>query len=99
MQPLSEAGDGGLPSGTPPALIYLEFNRNHYFAIGLIVLLLGIQFRFVESYLLSKETSQFIQKRIDRRRKQSAVTSRVTPDDDTWRRDPGPPARAMCPVA
>ena len=45
----------------------MELNRNHYFAVGIILLLLGLQLRMVESYVLNEKTSQFIQKRIDKR--------------------------------
>ncbi len=38
----------------------MELNRNHYFAVGTIVLLLGLQLRFVESLRLTKETTQFL---------------------------------------
>jgi len=38
----------------------MELNRNHYFAIGTIVLLLGLQLRFVESLRLTKESTQFL---------------------------------------
>lgn len=38
----------------------MELNRNHYFAVGTIVLLLGIQLRFVESVRLTKESTQFL---------------------------------------
>lgn len=43
----------------------MELNRNHYFVVGIILLILGLQFRFVESYMLTEETSQFIAKRMD----------------------------------
>ena len=42
----------------------MEFNRNQYFMIGLVVLFLGIQFRMVESFVLNAETSQFIAERL-----------------------------------
>ncbi|MFV1967717.1 MAG: hypothetical protein ACC628_19985 [Pirellulaceae bacterium] len=38
----------------------MELNRDHYFAIGLILLLLGLQFRFVESFTLTPETTRFL---------------------------------------
>ena len=36
----------------------MEFNRNHYFMLGLVVLALGIQFRFVDSYVLNEQATQ-----------------------------------------
>ena len=38
----------------------MELNRNHYFAVGTIILLLGLQLRFVESVRLTKESTQFL---------------------------------------
>jgi hypothetical protein len=38
----------------------MEFNRNQYFMVGLVILLLGIQFRMVDSYLLSKPVTKFL---------------------------------------
>lgn len=44
----------------------MELNRNHYFAIGTIVLLLGLQLRFVESVRLTKESSQFLAEKFNK---------------------------------
>ena len=38
----------------------MELNRNHYLALGLFILLIGIQFRMVESFVLNDSTSKFI---------------------------------------
>jgi hypothetical protein len=38
----------------------VEFNRYHYFIVGLIVLLIGIQLRLVESYVLNEETTRWL---------------------------------------
>lgn len=38
----------------------MEFNRNHYFIVGVIVLLLGLQLRAVESYVLNEETTKWL---------------------------------------
>ena len=48
----------------------MDFNRNHYFAVGTIVLLLGLQLRFVESVRLTKETTQFWEEKFHRSKKQ-----------------------------
>jgi len=45
----------------------MELNRNHYLAIGTIVLLLGIQFRFVESLRLTKESTQFLAEKFNKK--------------------------------
>jgi len=41
----------------------MEINRNHYFIVGIIVLLLGIQLRAVHTYELNEQTTQFLAKR------------------------------------
>jgi hypothetical protein len=38
----------------------VEFNRNHYFMLGLILVMIGIQLRMVESYQLNEQTTQFL---------------------------------------
>jgi len=38
----------------------MEFNRNHYFMAGLVVLVLGIQMRMVDSFVLSSESTRFL---------------------------------------
>ena len=40
----------------------MRLTRNHYFLGGMVVLLLGIQFRTVDSYLLNKEASDVVTK-------------------------------------
>ena len=52
----------------------MEINRNQYFMAGLIVLLLGIQFRLVDTYVLNDQTSQFVEKRLNRRAVASTET-------------------------
>jgi hypothetical protein len=41
----------------------MELNRNHYLGIGLVVLLLGLQFRFVDSFQLTEDTTKILAKR------------------------------------
>jgi hypothetical protein len=38
----------------------MEFNRNHYFLAGLVILMLGIQMRMVDSFVLSSESTKFL---------------------------------------
>ncbi|HZZ29530.1 MAG TPA: hypothetical protein VFE46_16140 [Pirellulales bacterium] len=38
----------------------MEFNRNQFFMIGVLLVLLGIQFRLVESATLNEKTTQFL---------------------------------------
>ncbi|HUG68530.1 MAG TPA: hypothetical protein VMM76_12325 [Pirellulaceae bacterium] len=49
----------------------MELNRNHYLGIGLVVLLLGLQFRFVDSFQLTEDTTRFLAKRF---KKETAVS-------------------------
>lgn len=41
----------------------MEINRNQYFLVGIVLLLLGIQFRMVDTYVLNEQTSTFLAKR------------------------------------
>ncbi|MGV3605635.1 MAG: hypothetical protein ACO1RA_04445 [Planctomycetaceae bacterium] len=38
----------------------MEFNRNQFFMAGLVILLLGIQLRYVDTFVLNEKTTQFI---------------------------------------
>jgi hypothetical protein len=38
----------------------MDFNRNHYLVVGVIVFLLGLQLRVVESYTLTDQVSKFL---------------------------------------
>jgi hypothetical protein len=42
----------------------MEFNRNHYFLAGLVILMMGIQMRTVDSFVLSSDTTKFLAARI-----------------------------------
>ncbi len=41
----------------------MELNRNQYFFIGLVILLLGVQLRMVASYTLTHEATKFLAQR------------------------------------
>ncbi|MAT73491.1 MAG: hypothetical protein CMJ58_28755 [Planctomycetaceae bacterium] len=41
----------------------MELNRNQYFFIGMVVLLLGLQLRSVEHYVLTPEATRFLAER------------------------------------
>lgn len=43
----------------------MEFNRNQYFMAGVLILLLGIQFRTVETFVLNERSTQFIAQRMN----------------------------------
>ena len=46
----------------------MELNRNHFFLLGLILLLFGIQLRLVYSFLLTPESAKFVVERIERKK-------------------------------
>lgn len=59
----------------------MEFNRNQFFAVGVVVLLLGLQFRYVESFTLNEETSTFIREKLKKGDKPSLVTTNSSYSD------------------
>ena len=42
----------------------MDLNRNHYFIFGVILFLLGLQFRYVSSFELNEKSSRMIDKRL-----------------------------------
>ena len=38
----------------------MEFNRNQLFLAGIVVLLLGLQLRYIETFVLNERTTQFL---------------------------------------
>lgn len=38
----------------------MEMNRNQFFMFGVVLLLLGIQFRSIDSFVLSEKTTRFL---------------------------------------
>ena len=42
----------------------MELNRNHYFMIGIIFLLLGLQLRTIESFVLNGPASEFVSQKM-----------------------------------
>jgi hypothetical protein len=47
----------------PLSFTTMDLNRNQFFFIGLVVLLLGIQLRFVSAYVLNPDATQFLAER------------------------------------
>ncbi len=41
----------------------MELNRNQYFFLGVVILLIGFQFRIVSSYVLNQEATRFLAER------------------------------------
>lgn len=41
----------------------MELNRNHFFVAGMLIVLLGVQFRMVDAFVLNESTSRFLAQR------------------------------------
>ncbi len=44
----------------------MEINRNQYFMMGLVVLMLGVQLRYLSSYVLNEQTTAFLAEKLDK---------------------------------
>ncbi len=44
----------------------MDLNRNQFFFLGLVVLLVGLQVRFVSSYVLNPKATKFLAERVGR---------------------------------
>jgi hypothetical protein len=53
----------------------MELNRNQYFFIGLVILLIGVQLRMVSSYTLTHEATKFLAKNAQTSASDSALLS------------------------
>lgn len=56
----------------------MEFNRNQYFMMGVILLLIGIQLRVVDSYVLNAETTRILTQRAGTQTQQVALFAAQT---------------------
>ena len=54
----------------------MTLTRAKIFIIGMLLLLAGIQFRLVDTYVLNKDATQFIQSRVKRVDASTAVAAR-----------------------
>jgi hypothetical protein len=53
----------------------VELNRHHYFILGIVVLLLGVQLRTVESYQLNADATRWLMERSNDRSVQAVKTA------------------------
>jgi hypothetical protein len=53
----------------------MELNRNQYFLGGLVILLLGIQFRVVEGFVLNERATQIVAQRLAQMRGQQVAST------------------------
>lgn len=57
----------------------MEFNRNQFFMIGLIVLFIGIQVKCVQAYVVNEDVAKFVAKRINKDEPAPAATAITRP--------------------
>lgn len=53
----------------------MELNRNQYFFLGVLLLLIGLQNRMVESYTLTNEATRFLAERSQQSTSQATLVS------------------------
>lgn len=53
----------------------MELNRNQYFFMGVLVLLLGVQLRLVDSYTLTEDATKFLAERSNSSAHETAMFS------------------------
>ncbi len=51
----------------------VEFNRNQYFMVGLILLFVGIELRLVDSFVLNEPSSKFVTEKLGSKREVAAT--------------------------
>lgn len=42
----------------------MDINRNQYFMAGIVILLLGVQLRMIDSYVLNEQGSEFVTQKL-----------------------------------
>jgi len=53
----------------------MDINRNQYFMAGIVILVLGIQMRVVESFVLTEDAGRFVAEKMDKIKKADAQSS------------------------
>jgi hypothetical protein len=53
----------------------VELNRNQYFFLGVVILLIGLQFRVVSSYILTDDATRFLAERSNRSEMSATLVS------------------------
>jgi hypothetical protein len=56
----------------------MEFNRNQYFMAGLVLLLLGIQLRLIDTFVLNERATQFLAQRVQQIKGQPTSSGDMT---------------------
>jgi hypothetical protein len=57
----------------------MELNRNQYFLAGLVIVMLGIQLRLVETYVLNERATQFVARRMQQIKGQHVASASELP--------------------
>jgi len=57
----------------------MEFNRNQYFMAGLVVLLLGIQLRVVDTFVLNERATHFLAQKMQQMKAQQVASTSDVP--------------------
>ncbi|HZN35274.1 MAG TPA: hypothetical protein VFB80_15705 [Pirellulaceae bacterium] len=57
----------------------MDFNRNQFFMAGLVVVLLGIQLRLVDTFVLNERTTQFLAQRMQQLKGQQVASASDVP--------------------
>lgn len=61
----------------------VEINRNQYFMVGIVILLLGLQFHAVDSFVLNEKTTHFLAKRTASAGSTQAIFASLAPGELT----------------
>jgi hypothetical protein len=59
------------------ARIDMELNRNQYFLIGIVIVLIGVQLRMVDSYVLNEPATKFVVEKFGTPEKQVAASTAI----------------------
>jgi hypothetical protein len=83
---------------TPPSVhvpsaigVSMDLNRNQFFFIGLVVLLLGVQVRYVSAYVLNPEATKFLADRTGQSNSATNVLFALAPGAPATRKVLQPP--------
>jgi hypothetical protein len=57
----------------------MELNRNQYFLAGLVILLLGMQLRMVDTFVLNERATQFLAQRLQQVQSQPLASASDLP--------------------
>lgn len=83
---------------TPPSVyvhsffcVFMDLNRNQFLFIGLVVLLLGVQVRYVSAYVLNPQATKFLADRTGQSSSATDALFALAPGGPTTRKTLKPP--------